>query len=125
MLQVRPESDALYPSRLQVKDGSFRDLPLTTELSDSLGGVVRFPGERQRRAAAAGWGVNFAGSALVSPGRDAAPFCNKAFNVRIKLACQRGASAGYFRATPAAYGRYAPSQRARSQPARRGGAPGP
>jgi hypothetical protein len=79
MLEVRPESDALYPSRLQVKDGSFRDLPLTTELSDSLGGVVRFPGKRQRRAAAAGWGSQLVRSALVSPGRDGAPFSSKAF----------------------------------------------
>jgi integrase len=51
--------------------------------------MVRFPGKRQRRAAAAGWGVNFAGSALVFPGRDGAPFSNKAFNARLKLACER------------------------------------
>jgi uncharacterized lipoprotein YddW (UPF0748 family) len=50
MLEVRPESDALYPSRLQVKDGSFRDLPLTTGFSDSLRGVVRFPGSVRLRA---------------------------------------------------------------------------
>jgi len=34
-------------------------------------------------------GVNFAGSALVFPGRDGTPFSDKAFNARIKLACQR------------------------------------
>jgi hypothetical protein len=53
MLQVRPESDALYPSRLQVKDGSFRDLPFTTELSASLGRwfafLESFKGVRLRR----------------------------------------------------------------------------
>jgi integrase/recombinase XerC len=36
-----------------------------------------------------GGGVNFAGSALVFPGRDGAPFSNKAFNARLKLACER------------------------------------
>jgi integrase/recombinase XerC len=36
-----------------------------------------------------GGGVNFAGSALVFPGRDGAPFRNKAFNARLKLACER------------------------------------
>jgi site-specific recombinase XerD len=34
-------------------------------------------------------GIDFAGSALVFPGRDGAPFSNKAFNVRLKLACER------------------------------------
>jgi hypothetical protein len=42
-------------------------------------------GVRLRR----GGGVNFAGSALVFPGRNGAPFSNEAFNARIKLACQR------------------------------------
>jgi integrase/recombinase XerC len=36
-----------------------------------------------------GGGVNFAGSALVFPGRNGAPFSNKAFNARLKLACER------------------------------------
>ena len=76
-------------ARLQVKGGSFRDLPLTRRIVGFTRGVVRFPGKRQRRAAAAGWGVNFAGSALVFPGRDGAPFSNKAFNARLKLACER------------------------------------
>ena len=83
-----PES--LPPS----KGGSFRDLPLTRELSDSLGGWFAFlesvKGVRLRR----GGGVNFAGSALVFPGRDGAPFSNKAFNARIKLACQRSRRVG-------------------------------
>ena len=34
-------------------------------------------------------GIDFAGSALVFPGRDGAPFSNKAFNARLKLACER------------------------------------
>jgi integrase len=34
-------------------------------------------------------GIDFAGSALVFPGRNGAPFSNKAFNARLKLACQR------------------------------------
>jgi hypothetical protein len=34
-------------------------------------------------------GVDFAGSPLVFPGRDGAPFSNQAFNARIKLACER------------------------------------
>ena len=33
--------------------------------------------------------VNFAGSSLIFPGRDGAPFTNQAFNARIKLACER------------------------------------
>jgi Phage integrase family len=77
------------PIKGNVKGGSFRDLPLTTELSDSLGGWFAFlesvKGVRLRR----GGGVNFAGSALVFPGRDGAPFSNQAFNARIKLDCQR------------------------------------
>jgi hypothetical protein len=58
-------------------------------LSDSLGGWFAFLESVKRRAAAAGGGINFAGSALVFPGRDGAPFSHKAFNARLKLACQR------------------------------------
>jgi integrase/recombinase XerC len=36
-----------------------------------------------------GGGVDFAGSSLIFPGRDGAPFTNQAFNARIKLACER------------------------------------
>ena len=72
----------------RVKGGSFRDLPLTTELSDSLEEWFAFlesvKGVRPRTG-----GIDFAGSALVFPGRDGAPFSNKAFNARLKLACQR------------------------------------
>ena len=70
---VREPEGVIIAARLQVKGGSFRDLPLTTELSDSLGGVVRFPGKRQRRAAAAGWGSQLRGigARLSWPGRRA------------------------------------------------------
>ena len=50
--------------------------------------MVHFPGKRQRRAPA-DWRIDFAGSPLVFPGRDGAPFSNKAFNARLKLACER------------------------------------
>jgi integrase len=86
---VREPEGVIIAARLQVKGGSFRDLPLTTELSDSLEEWFAFlesvKGVRLRR----GGGVNFAGSALVFPGRDGAPFSNKTFNARLKLACQR------------------------------------
>jgi integrase/recombinase XerC len=51
--------------------------------------MVRFPGKRQRHAAAAGWGSQLRGIGARLSGRDGAPFSNKAFNARIKLACQR------------------------------------
>jgi integrase len=120
---VREPGGVIIAARLQVKGGSFRDLPLTRELSDSLGGWFAFL--ERRRAAAAGWGVNFAGSALVFPGRNGAPFSNKAFNARIKLACQRARvpviSAHPLRHTAATL---LLNERG-SQPARRAGAPGP
>ena len=61
---------------------------MTRELSGSLGEWVRAFGKYQR-GSTAGWGVNFAGSQLVFPGRDGASFSNQAFNARIKLACER------------------------------------
>ena len=85
---VREPGGIIIAARLQVKGGSFRDLPLTTELSDSLEEWFAFlesvKGVRLRTG-----GINFAGSTLVFPGRDGAPFSNKAFNARLKLACQR------------------------------------
>ena len=85
---VREPGGVIIAARLQVKGGSFRDLPLTTELSDSLKGWFAFlesvKGIRLRTG-----GIDFAGSALVFPGRDGAPFSNKAFNARLKLACER------------------------------------
>jgi hypothetical protein len=50
--------------------------------------MVRLPGKCEGRAAS-GWGVDFAGSPLIFPGRDGAPFSNQAFNARIKLGCAR------------------------------------
>ena len=83
-----PMTGTLIAARLQVKSGSFRDLPLTKELSDSLQEWFAFlesvKGVRLRVG-----GVNFAGSPLIFPGRAGAPFSNQAFNARIKLACQR------------------------------------
>ena len=74
--------------RLQVKGGSLRDLPLTPELAVSLKEWFTFlesvKGVRLRTG-----GIDFAGSPLVFPGRDGAPFSNKAFNARLKLACER------------------------------------
>ena len=86
---MREPGGVIIATRLQIKGGSFRDLPLTRELADSLEEWFAFlesvKGVRLRR----GGGVNFAGSALVFPGRNGAPFSNTAFNARIKLACQR------------------------------------
>jgi hypothetical protein len=56
---VREPGGVIIAARLQVKGGSFRDLPLTRELSDSLGGWFAFL--ERRRAAAAGWGSQLRG----------------------------------------------------------------
>lgn len=86
---VREPGGVIIAVRLQVKGGSFRDLPLTKELADSLEEWFAFlesvKGVRLRR----GGGIDFAGSSLVFPGRDGAPFSNRAFNARLKLACER------------------------------------
>ena len=85
---VREPGGVIIAARLQVKGGSFRDLPLTPELADSLEEWFAFlesvKGVRLRTG-----GIDFAGSPLVFPGRDGAPFSNKAFNARLKLACER------------------------------------
>jgi hypothetical protein len=79
-------ADGASPGKL--KGGSFRDLPLTKELAASLEEWFTFlesvKGVRLRSG-----GVDFAGSSLIFPGRDGAPFTNQAFNARIKLACER------------------------------------
>ena len=85
---VREPGGVLIAARLQVKGGSFRDLPLTKELSDSLEEWFAFP-ESVKGVWLRGGGVDFAGSPLIFPGRDGAPFSNQAFNARIKLACER------------------------------------
>jgi integrase len=86
------------------KGGSFHDLPLTRELSDSLGGwfafVERVKGVRLRQ----GEGVNFAESAPSFLAGTARSFSNKAFNARHKLACRARSGTGYFRSPPASYG---------------------
>jgi integrase len=96
----------IIAARLQIKGGSFRDLPLTTELSDSLEEWFAFlesvKGVRLRTG-----GIDFAGSTLVFPGRDGAPFSNKAFNARLKLACERARVPVISAHPPEAYGRHA------------------
>ena len=86
---VREPEGVIIAARLQVKGGSFRDLPLTTELSDSLEEWFAFLESVKGVRLRWGGGIDFAGSALVFPGRDGAPFSNKAFNARLKLACER------------------------------------
>jgi site-specific recombinase XerD len=83
-----PASGGLIAARPQVKGGSLRDVRLTKELSDSLEEWFAFL-ESVKGVRLRGGGVDFAGSPLVFPGRDGAPFSNQAFNARIKLACER------------------------------------
>jgi site-specific recombinase XerD len=78
----------IIAARLQVKGSSFRDLPVTKELSESLEEWFAFL-ESVKGVRLRGGGVDFAGSPLIFPGRDGAPFSNQAFNARIKLACER------------------------------------
>ena len=85
---VHEPGGVIIAARLQLKGGSFRDLPLTKELSDSLEEWFAFL-ESVKGVRLRGGGVDFAGSALIFPGRDGAPFSNQAFNARIKLACER------------------------------------
>ena len=85
---VREPGGSFSAARMRVKGGSFRELPLTGEMSGSLHEWATFlesvKGVRLRSG-----GVEFAGSLLVFPGRDGGAFSNQAFNARIKLACQR------------------------------------
>jgi len=85
---VREPGGMIIAARLQVKGGSFRDLPLTKELSDSLEEWSAFL-ESVKGMRLRGGGVDFAGSPLIFPGRDGAPVSNQAVNARIKLACER------------------------------------
>lgn len=85
---VREPGGAVIAARMQVKGGSFRDLPVIPELSDALREWIAFlesvKGVRLRSG-----GVDFAASPLVFPGRDGAPVSNQAFNARLKHACER------------------------------------
>lgn len=73
--------------RLQVKGGSFRDLPIAPALNHSLQEWFRFlDGIRGVRLRSGG--VAFAGSPLVFPGRDGGPIANQAFNARLARACR-------------------------------------
>jgi hypothetical protein len=55
--------------------------------------------------------VDFAGSPLIFPGRDGAPFSNQAFNARIKLACEHARVPIISAPSPAAHNRDAAPQR--------------
>ncbi len=85
---VREPGGAVIATRMQVKGGSFRDLPVIPELSDALREWSAFlecvKGVRLRSG-----GMDFAASPLVFPGRNGAPVSNQAFNARLKRACQR------------------------------------
>ena len=85
---VREPGGRCIAARLRVKGGTFRDLPLTGEMSGSLDEWSTFL-ESVKGVRLRGGGVDFAGSHLVFPGRDGGPFSNQAFNARIKLACER------------------------------------
>ena len=82
---VREPGGVIIAERLQVKGSSFRDLPLTKELATSLEEWFAFL-ESVKGVRLRGGAVEFAGSPLIFPGRDGAPFSNQAFNARIKLA---------------------------------------
>ena len=85
---VRGPGGAVIATRMQVKGGAFRDLPVIPELSDALREWSCFlesvKGVRLRSG-----GMDFAASALVFPGRDGAPVSNQAFNARLRRACER------------------------------------
>ena len=71
--------------RIKGKGSVFQDLPVTGALNQALKEWKTIQeGFKGRRILRPG-GIDFAGSALVFPGRDGAPFSNKAF----KLACER------------------------------------
>ncbi|MEM7147822.1 MAG: hypothetical protein AAF591_22155 [Verrucomicrobiota bacterium] len=74
-------------TRLKVKGGKHRDLPILPHLSDSLAEWLQileaFRGVRLRRGS-----VDFAGSRLIFPGREGAPISNPAFNQRLRIACR-------------------------------------
>jgi site-specific recombinase XerD len=85
---VRQPGGMIIAARLQVKDSSFRDLPVTKDLSDSLEEWFAFL-ESVKGVRLRGGGVAFATSPLIFPGRDGSPFSNQAFNARVKRACER------------------------------------
>jgi hypothetical protein len=106
----------IIAARLKVKGGSFRDLPLTKELAASLEESFAFL-ESVKGVRLRGGGVDFAGSPLIFPGRDGAPVSNQAFKRQDQARVRARSGAGHFRTSPSAYGRDAPAQRPRSQPA--------
>ena len=79
---------AIVAARMRVKGGTFRDLPLSDELSAGLRDWRAFLDSVRGHRLRAG-GVDFAASLLVFPGRDGLPVSNQAFNGRLKRACIR------------------------------------
>jgi integrase/recombinase XerC len=73
---VREPGGVIIAAHLQVKGSSFRDLPLTEELAASLEEWFAFL-ESVKGVRLRGGGVDFAGSPLIFPGRDGAPFSNR------------------------------------------------
>ena len=84
---VYDEKRNVTAARLKVKGNKHRDLPILPELSESIREWLDFlegvRGVRLRRG-----GIEFAGSKLLFPGRNGAPFSNQAFNKRLSTACQ-------------------------------------
>ena len=109
-------------ARLQVKGGSFRDLPLTGELAASLEEWFAFL-ESVKGVRLRGGGIEFAGSPLIFPAGTARPSATR-HSTPGSSSRASAPGAGHFRASPAADGRDAVAQRARGQPARRAGASG-
>ena len=84
---VREPGGVIIAVRLQVKGGSFRDLPLTQNCP--ILSKDGSPSWKASRACACDWENRLRGIPARLPGRDGAPFSNKAFNARLKLACER------------------------------------
>jgi integrase/recombinase XerD len=75
-------------ARMRVQGGTFRDLPLSEELSAGLRDWRAFLESVRGHRLRAG-SVDFAASPLVFPGRDGLAISNQAFNGRLKRACLR------------------------------------
>ena len=70
---VREPGGGFIAARMRVKGGSFRELPLTGEMSESLHEWMTFL-ESVKGVRLRGGGIEFAGSPLVFPGRDGGSF---------------------------------------------------
>ena len=112
---IRQPGGMIIAARLQVKGSSFRGLPVTKDLSDSLRGMVRIPGKCQGRAAS-GWGSSLRDISF-NLSRPRRHFLQQP-GVQCSDQARLRASAGtcYFLPSSSAYGRDAVTERARSQP---------